>query len=351
MGYDALDRLTAIDRPNTSYWESDDTFGYDNLGRRTLASTSFGNQITFSHDALGRLTGEASNWHGSSSAEYDAAGRRTRRVYAAGQGDERYDYLATGEMTTIRAVDNTLLATFGYDDLGRRTSLSRVNGTGTSYGYDAAGRLGTLAHNFAGTAHDVTFGYAYNPAGQITSRSANNGAYSHTGVANQNVTDSHNGLNQVTASGSTQVTHDARGNTTQIGSSSYAYTADNRLLAAAGDVYIHDAVGRLIYDHYVDNLYDPGTGQRTGEKVSGGGPVTHVYVLGPGVNEPLMDYTPGSGTLTQLHADERGSIIAQSDGGGNVTAIDGRAAMRGGGGDRRAAARVVSVAFSLAGAD
>jgi RHS repeat-associated protein len=94
------------------------------------------------------------------------------------------------------------------------------------------------------------------------------------------------------------------------------------LLADAWDIYIYDAQGRMIYDHYVDLLYDPGSGQRTAEKVANGGPVTHLYVLGPGTDEPLMDYVPGSGTLTQLHADERGSIIALSDSGGNVTAIN-----------------------------
>ncbi len=35
-----------------------------------------------------------------------------------------------------------------------------------------------------------------------------------------------------------------------------------------------------------------------------------------------MIWEPSSGALTQLHADERGSIIATSDGGGNVTAIN-----------------------------
>jgi YD repeat-containing protein len=86
FGYDALNRLTTIDRPNSSYWETDDTFAYDNLGRRTSASTSVGNQLSFTYDALGRLTSEASNWHGTSTSEYDASGRRTRRTYALGLG-------------------------------------------------------------------------------------------------------------------------------------------------------------------------------------------------------------------------------------------------------------------------
>jgi hypothetical protein len=102
--------------------------------------------------------------------------------------------------------------------MGGRTSLTCRNNTSTNYGYDAVSRLASMSHEFAGDAHDVTFGYAYNPAGQIVSRSSNNDAFAFTGHTNESRTDTHNGLNQATASGSTSVTHDARGNTTAIGS-------------------------------------------------------------------------------------------------------------------------------------
>ena len=44
---------------------------------------------------------------------------------------------------------------------------------------------------------------------------------------------------------------------------------------------------------------------------------------GPGTDEPLVQYE-GSGTANRrwLHADERGSIIAESDSTGAVTAIN-----------------------------
>ena len=49
----------------------------------------------------------------------------------------------------------------------------------------------------------------------------------------------------------------------------------------------------------------------------GAGAVLKRYVHGPGSDEPLVEYT-GSGTSARswLHTDERGSIIAQSDGTG-----------------------------------
>ena len=65
----------------------------------------------------------------------------------------------------------------------------------TTYTYDSAERLATLAHNLAGTAHDVTFTYNYNPAGQITSRQIDNSAFMFDGFANVDISDAVNDLN------------------------------------------------------------------------------------------------------------------------------------------------------------
>ena len=64
--------------------------------------------------------------------------------------------------------------TYSYDDLGRRTSLSRGNGTGTSYSFDPASRLSQLVENLGGTANDLTLGFSYNPAIQITQNTRSN---------------------------------------------------------------------------------------------------------------------------------------------------------------------------------
>jgi RHS repeat-associated protein len=322
MSYDALGRLTWRDRPNGAAFETDQSFGYDLLGRLTSASDSEGHQMSFTYDALGRPTGQSSNWYGTSSAEYDPAGRRTRLVHPFGVGEERFDYLATGAMRHVTNAGLTVLAAFSYDELGRRAGIARANGTSTSYGYDGAGRLSSLSHDFAGTAHDVTFTYGYNPAGQIVSRTGSNDAYTFTGTANQNATDSHNGLNQIVQAGLTAVTHDARGNTTAIGSAAYTYTADNKLATGGGGSFYHDMLGRMAHASAQGRnfLYDPAGTQTIGEHGAEG--VTAVHVPGPGVDETLMTWVPSTDTLTQLHADERGSVIAHTDGAGNVTAIN-----------------------------
>ena len=113
---------------------------------------------------------------------------------------------AGGDPREWRHVRRGVLATFGYDSLGRRTSLTRGNGAVTSYGYDAVSRLTSQGEDLSGTSHDQSSTFTFNPAGQIASVSRSNpgsspgqaDAYAFTGHANGSRTDIHNGLNQVT---------------------------------------------------------------------------------------------------------------------------------------------------------
>jgi RHS repeat-associated protein len=244
-----------------------------------------------------------------------------------------YDHLVTGELSAIRENGATsgagVLATFGYDSLGRRTSLTRGNGAVTSYTYDAVSRLASQSEDLAGTSHDQSSTFTFNPAGQIASVSRSNDTYAFTGHANASRTDTHNGLNQVTASGSTGISHDARGNTDGIGSSVYVYDLDNRLRQASGGAVLnYDPLGRLTNSYDFNDIagtidYFARDGARIiGEAASGGG-IARRYVHGEGLDEVLVQYE-GSGTSDRrwLHADERGSIVAVSDGTGAATAVN-----------------------------
>ena len=127
-------------------------------------------------------------------------------------------------------------ATYAYDDLGRRTSLTRGNGTSTSYSYDAVSRLSELgAQSRPARRHDLTLGFSYNPAEpDRRARTRSNDAYAWTGhyAVNRNYTA--NGLNQYTAAGTITPTYDSRGNLTSAGSTTYSYTAENRLTCGLG---------------------------------------------------------------------------------------------------------------------
>ncbi|MFN3726009.1 MAG: RHS repeat-associated core domain-containing protein [Allosphingosinicella sp.] len=326
FAYDRLNRLVEKDLPGS---EPTVTYAYDLLGRMTGASQP-GHALTFSYDALGRQLSE-SGPNGTVQSSYDVAGRRTQLVHpagpVAGSGQApaaTLEHLVTGEVSTIKEGGSTIV-TFGYDSLGRRTSIGRSNGTSTTYGYDAAGRLASLGQDLAGSNYDLTLGFSYNPAGQIVGGTRNNDHYSFTAHANQNVSDTHNGLNQVTQTGTAAVSHDARGNVTAIGSNSYSYSSENRLTSAtvsgSTTTFGYDPLGRLFSTSSGYRFaYD---GNRLIDEYNASGALLSSYVHGPGVDEPLVRYPGGSpGSRASLHADERGSVVGEAGSSGTLVATN-----------------------------
>ncbi|HEX8222476.1 MAG TPA: RHS repeat-associated core domain-containing protein [Allosphingosinicella sp.] len=222
-------------------------------------------------------------------------------------------------MKAIREGGTTLLATFEYDQLGRRDRLVLGNGAITDYQYDDASRLWKLTHDPAGTAHDNEITLTYNPAGQIVGRVATNNAYAWTGHGNGSTTSSFDGLNRPIGD-----SHDPRSNRETDGTRTYAYDSENKGRGTAAAPFHYDPVGRLsgvgnspgtpptlAYESYVDNL--------VAERTPGSSAPIKRHVFGPGVDEPLVWYE-GSGNTDRrfLQADERGSIVAVSDGNGAV---------------------------------
>lgn len=325
-GYDDLGRMTTYNRPNTVWWETDKSYTYDLLGRPLTASDTAGHALTFAYDALGRRTSEASNWYGTVGSAYDIGGRRTQLTYPDGYY-VTYDYLTTGEMTAIRengaASGVGVLATYGYDNLGRRASLTRGNGTVTSYGYDAVSRLASLTQDLAGTTYDLTRSFSYSPASDITSLTTTNNSYAWNGYTSVNRAYTNNGLNQHTAATGVSFGYDGRGNLTSSGANSYSYTSDNQLATSPGSTYAYDPVGRLFYQSAGDTAFVYDGTDRLIERNNSTGSILRRYVHGPGVDEPIVWYE-GAGTSDRrwLHADERGSIIATTDGSGATLGLN-----------------------------
>lgn len=322
FGYDNLSRLTSKDLPGGN---PDTSYSYDLLGRMTGVSKTDGHALSFGFDALGRNISAGAN-SGTFTYQYDLAGRRTRVTHPGGGFYAQYDYLVTGEISAIRengaASGAGVLATFGYNDLGRRTSLTRGNGTVTSYGYDAVSRLASLGHDLAGTSHDVTATFTHDPASGIASRTRSNPGYAYVQFANGSLSDTINGLNQVTATGGASVSHDARGNTTAIGSTSYGYNVENWMTHGGGLSQLYpDPAGRLIRMVGVADTRFAWDGNDLAIELDPGGNVLRRYVHGPGMDEPLVWYEgSGTGDRRWLHADERGSVLAVSDSSGSAIA-------------------------------
>lgn len=320
LGYDNLGRMVSKTPPGS---ELSIGYSYDLLDRVTsVARPGDGDLHGFGYDALGRVTSETQP-NGSIGYQYEPGGALARTTWSDGFY-VGYDYYVTGEIRAIRengAISGAgVLASYDYDDLGRRVALTRGNGTVTSYGYDGASRLASLGLDLGGGTYDVSTTFSYNPASQLRSRSRSNVVYAWNGYYNVDRGYGVNGLNQLINAGGTAMGYDARGNLNNSGGDAYGFTSDNLLKSGPGGVALkYDSLGRLSeYDApgVTRFVYD---GDQPVSEVSASNVLQRRYVFGPGDDAPLVWYEgAGTGDRRWLHADERGSIVAVTDASGNV---------------------------------
>jgi YD repeat-containing protein len=329
FGYDNLDRMTS----KTSSGVPAVNYTFDLLDRLTTATFAAGGQgITNSYDALSRVAWSETNVGGTPhrlTYGYDAANQRTRISWWDSFYVD-YDRLVTGEISKIRENGATsgagVLATFGYDDLRRRTSLTRGNGIAATYGYDAVSRL-TSIHDLAGGAYDFTITDGYSPAFQIVTETRSNDAFSFA-ASNANIAYVSNGLNQGQQADATVYTFDTNGNTVSDGFFTFTYDLENKLTSAlpvnAGvRTLSYDPVGRL-------DLYNPGAAKRfvyDGAEVvaelDSSGNILARYVRGDAPDEIITGYTSSDPSARGwYHLDQRNSVIAITDPNGTVTVVN-----------------------------
>jgi RHS repeat-associated protein len=319
-GYDRLNRMVAKTLPGT---EPDVAYTYDNLGRQLSASQP-GHALTFTYDALNRKRTETGPL-GTVTSTYDPQGRRSALVYPGTGLTLSFDHLDTGEVTRIRENGATsgvgVLATYTYDNLGRRMGLARGNGANATYTYTGS-RLTLLAENPAGATHDLTLTFAHNKAGQIVTLTKSNDLFAYAPVAGTLATPSDR-LNQLASVGAAAATHDPRGNMTSDGTRMFTYDSENRLISGSGgNTLAYDPLGRLYQQAVAAGvttrfLYD---GDAMIGEYSGSNLLQRRFVHGPAVDEPLVWYE--GATRKWWHADERGSLIGLSDGTGSVTSVN-----------------------------
>jgi RHS repeat-associated protein len=321
--YDNAGRVVLRTAPGT---EPSVSYNYDLLGR-VVTQSQPGNVLSTTYDQLSRVLTQSSSVLGTVSYQYDSAGRRTRMTYPDGFY-VTYGYNSVGDLTGEFEQGATQILGLTYDGLGRRATLTRGNGVTTSYTYDGASRLATLAHALSNPTYNNTMTFSYNAAGQLDARSSASAAFSSAAPLSTSSTYAANGLNEYSsATGFTPTYSDGRGNLTGDGTRTYSYDPDNRLTSASGGVTLaYDPASRLASvagsAGTTQFLYD---GNDVIAEYDGSAtPVLlRRYVHGPGQDEPLVWYE-GTGTTNRqwLLADERGSVIAMTDGSGAVTQVD-----------------------------
>ena len=179
-GFDKLNRKTGRTATGLS-----NSYDYDPLDRLT-AATGGSYNVARTYDVLGRMLTETTGSFPMIN-RYDAAGRRIYEQWvgtlsAGGTPQYSFDYLATGALSHILDSYGVAHATFTYDDLGRQTGVTRLNGPTTTMAYGSDLRLASITHTMGAGAgnlpqNTVSFTYRYNPAGQMIERSTVNDSY------------------------------------------------------------------------------------------------------------------------------------------------------------------------------
>lgn len=321
--FDNVNQLRVNNLPSA---EADTAYPNYDLQGRPLITAKAGHTISRSYDSLGRLAAE-NTFLGNVQYEFDASGRRKRMTWPDGFYVD-YDYFLTGEVKAIRENGATsgigVLMSYSVDDSGNRTRVDRSNNADSVMEPNAYSQLWKLTHDFTTAGQDVLSTFTYNPAGQIVTATRDNDAYAWLGHYNVSRAESVNNLNQVTSFGGSVLGHDARGNIQTFDGKTFDYTSENKLTTVWGvGTFLYDAYDRLIVSSVGGHkrfLYD---GHRLIGEYDGSNVLQRRYVQALGLDEPAVAYE-GSGTTLRswFHADERGSVIAMSDGIGSRVALN-----------------------------
>ena len=326
--YDWLDRVTRKYGAATSV-----DYSYDLASRMLSASfTSGGPGVSYTYDSAKRLSSETTSGR-AVSFQYDKASNRTQVLWPdAWHADYTYD--AASRLRNVEENGATsglgLLAVMDYGNLNLRATLTRGNGTASTYGYDGASRLSSL-NTGAASGHPASIqALTYNPASQLLHVDQSTQASIWQGHPTTTTDKVHDGLNRDSAiasvggpCGASGAGFDCNGNLTYDGTRTFTYDVENRLLSETGGsaalTLSYDATGRLFQTvsggTTTQFLYD---GDRLiGEYNGSASTPTHRYVHGAGTDEPLVWYD--SGTRKWLHADRQGSIVAWSGDSGATT--------------------------------
>ena len=220
-------------------------YDYDLRGLQTRArfDSLSGEGVTSQYDGLGRLTASTLAMAGTSRTlqfRYNPDGSRRRITHADGAAFG-YLYDGLGRVTHHYEINaspgpNDHVIRYWYKPTGERSAEVRGAGSGgfsTTHYYDSAMRPSVLANNLPVAGADVSFGFGWNPAGQIATLARDNDSYAFAAALPAR-TYAADGLNRYTSVSGTPYVYDANGNLTFDGSTTFAYDVENRLVGASG---------------------------------------------------------------------------------------------------------------------
>lgn len=292
---------------------------------------------TFSYDSAGRMA-SFSDWAGTTSFSHDAANRITGITYPDGH-DVSFSLLPDGLPETIYYPGGVAVSyTYGdrqrisdiswsggslsinYDPTGRVTSISRSNGTVSSYSYDKNGRVLSISH-----AKDslpfAAMAYVRDAAGNVTQEAVD--LPLSPVIPGYNIPSTFNAANQLVTFDGKPVSYDMDGNLTAMNDSRHltaSYDAGNRLrnlsLASVNSVFSYNLLGQRVRIERNSTRLNRHQDQhnRLLFETDSSATVTALYIYsGP---RPLVMLRGGESYF--YHYDQRGSTVALTDSAGDV---------------------------------
>lgn len=323
--YDALNRLSG----KSPSGQSAVTYEYDLVGRlkKSATTTVSGNpatgNFTYTYDNAGRLKTEVSPDGKTVQYDVDANGNVTKITWPDGYYVTR-EYDEMNRLTKVKLNGSASAAlTFDYDALSRRTKITYGNGVVTNYTYHWDDTVDTIQHVFSGSS--VTFDYGYNAGLETTSLSVSDSTYMWHPSAGGTVTygTAGNGNTYPTVGGVSH-SYDSNGALTSDGTWTYTYDTEQHLLSGTNGSttvsFVYDGQHRQIQKTVgsTKTRYIYSGWQRIADYNGASGALQNRFVYGVGMDEPLIIVSSG-GTLTYLHHDKMGTLVATSGSAGTVS--------------------------------
>jgi RHS repeat-associated protein len=367
--YDGLDRLNETIYADTSYQQNQ---SYDANGNVLTYRTRSGSTIINTYDVLNRISTKAPASQPTVTYGYDLAGRLESASKPVVSGDPssgnfqkfydtagRFDqeeypdsklvtfvldsngnitkitypdgYYVTRKYDQLNRLTNiylngstTAAATFAYDELSRRTTLTYSNGAIVTYGYQSSivDDLTSIAQAFVGSS--VTFTYGYNHDHEIDSQAVTDNTYMWYPSAAATVTyGTANSVNEYPTVGGATYSYNGDACLSGNGTWTYTYDTENHLTAASETgtsvSYVYDGLHRQAQKTVgtTETRYIYSGWQRIADYNGSTGALENRYVYGIGLDEPLIQVT-SAGVLTFYHANHQGSIIGVSNSSGAI---------------------------------
>jgi RHS repeat-associated protein len=315
LHYDGAGNLTEKDLPGSRTL----SYAYDPAGE--LASTTLPGDsapITYTYDDAGRLaTLTDQNSHATTYA-YDARGLLSQVAYPESNTGENLTRDAQGRITQVNDVGGptTPLASYAYtyDKAGNVTQVDEAASESAALTYDSLNRL--TRENWTGpTATDRT--YTYDVAGNRLTSVIDGTTTSYTYDAG----------GEMQSAGAATYGYDSNGDQTTktVGESttSYGYDAAGNQTSAGGATYGYDAAGERVSTTAADgattsSVYDAGQVAQQTVTPSGGSAATSDYVRDP-AGALVQTMAQGSSTPEYYLHDGQGSVVALTDGTSGTT--------------------------------